>query len=97
MEILKEYAEYIVGIPSTIIATVISIWIFRRQHNNKKLKYIILANEEILNYNHEIADKIKIEYEGKEISKLSMLKIAIWNKGSSPIPKSDFETNISIT
>jgi hypothetical protein len=60
MEIFKDYAEYIVGIPSFIVATILAIWIYRQQNLMKKLSFTILANEEIINYTDDIKDELGI-------------------------------------
>jgi hypothetical protein len=96
MEFINEYAEYIVGIPSLLIATVLSIWIHRKENKKKKLNYFIIANEEILTYSDEIKDNVKIKYEGKTIKKLFIIIIRVWNKGGIPIKKDDFEGNIVV-
>jgi hypothetical protein len=96
MDIWKEYSDYIVGIPTFLIGTLVTFWVFRRQTQKKKLSYLILTNEELLKYSDDLKDKIEVKYENRIINKLYLTVIRITNDGNTPIMKGDFEGNLSI-
>lgn len=96
MDVLKDYGEYIVGIPLGILTLWVTLWIYGKQIQKKKLSYIILANEEILKYSDDIMGKIEVKYEGKIVNKLFITVVRVLNNGNIPIQKSDFEGNLTI-
>lgn len=90
------YGEYIVGIPALIIGTAVTIWIFIRQKNIKKLEYRIIANESLLSYHKDLEKDLVILFKDKKIDNLAFLLLEFENTGNISIIKSDFDSNLDI-
>lgn len=97
MELIKDYAEYIVGVPSLIIAALISMWIFKRQNKQKKLEYEVVTNEQVIGFSEHLKNDVEVSYQGNIIEALHMSILKVINTGNVPLLSSDFEQPLEIT
>lgn len=92
MEALKDWAEWLVGIPAIFV----TVWIYWKQTSTKKLTAKIVSRP-ILNIKYEeIKKELKISYKDNLFDSIFLTSIHFENKGNAPIKKDDFEGNIII-
>ncbi|MPR35137.1 hypothetical protein [Salmonirosea aquatica] len=92
----KEWADYIIGIPTFIISTLLAFWIYKKQSFKKELSYFVKDKISLININSEYRNRFKIQFDSKIINDLSLITIEIINTGNQPILKSDFENDIEL-
>jgi hypothetical protein len=86
-----------VGVVLAIIALLVTIVIFIVQRKKKRLSYQVISLTSLLGLKEEIAGKIKVLYEGNEVTNVHLFEIKLINTGNQPIASSDFERPICIS
>ena len=92
IEILKDWAEWLVGIPAIIL----TVWIYWKQTRTKKLTAKINSRTILNIYHEEIKKEVKIYYKDTLVETVFLTSIYFNNNGNAPIKKDDFEGNIII-
>lgn len=87
----------IVAIAAAIVATVLSILIYRWQKARKRISWQLTANSRLLTVSEELNQKLEVRYEGIPVKDVSVLLIRISNTGNQPVTASDVERPISIS
>lgn len=85
-------APIIIGVLT--IFTSILLWVFQRK--TKKLSYEILSEVNLLSYEEEISERLKIFFDNEPVQNLSLIFIRILNSGHIPITSPDYETSINL-
>lgn len=94
-ELLKEYSDYIIGIPSFITATLLTIYIFLKQKQKKSLACSIDSYYDIIS--NDIKNTgLQVFYNHIEYKEVCMLIFGISNDGDIPIEKINFEKPIDL-
>src|SRR5688500_17426637 len=84
------------GAIGSILAIVISLYVYRRQKNVKSLSYEILSENPLLSVDAELQGKIQVLYNGNPLENIHLILIRFTNDGNIPILASDYENNNSI-
>ena len=92
----SDYSEYIVGIPTFILSSMIAYWIFKKQVQKKELSYKIANPIQLVNIKSNFKNRFEVFFDKKKIQDLSLLSIEFINTGNQPIKKEDFEGGITL-
>ena len=88
--------QFLIGALIAVVTVVISIIIYFKQRNCKKLSYEILSNTAIMSTEEKIKDDIQLSYKGKVVKDVKLLVLRIFNSGNLPVVSADYEKPISI-
>jgi hypothetical protein len=80
-----------------IVAIVVAFYIFWLERPHKAVSYEYLAISSLLSTQAEMDPKIKVLYDGVEVSNVNLFILRIWNSGNEPITVADFAQPILIT
>jgi hypothetical protein len=97
LDYLRDPLWQFVGVLITILTILVTIWIYKRQKNQKSLSYEILSESLLLRVEDELKGKVKILYEDKPVQKVHLIVLKTINSGNIPILTSDYETPITYT
>lgn len=92
---LKEYGEYIVGIPACILALWFAYFIYHLQKNTKSLTYQVLSNYRLI-VDNKYHEQLKIHFQDEQLENVNLFVIKFKNSGNIPIEKEDFEKPIKV-
>jgi len=87
---LRDAIWQFIGAALSLVAILISIYIYIAQQKRKSLTYDIITLTPLLTVQEELVGKVKITYEGKQIQKAYLLVIKVLDDGNTPILPSDF-------
>lgn len=82
--------------PIGVVATILIGYFTLRPRRKKSLSYDVTFNEKIVSSAQGILDGIEIRYHGTQVNDVRMIVIRIWNSGTVPILRSDFDKPIYI-
>lgn len=88
--------QFFIGAFIAIVTIAISIVIYFKQRNRKKLSYEILSCTDILSTEENIEDDVQLSYKGKIVEDVKLLVLRIFNSGNLPVVSVDYEKPISI-
>lgn len=71
-----------------IITILVAVWAVRKNHNKSKPSYIKIHNN-IFEDNFDAQGKLRISFDGTELSSCSVSKVLIWNDGDKAIRSTD--------
>lgn len=94
IEVLRDPMWQFIG---GVLAIATTFLIYYLQRQSKSLSYEILAKNRLLTINEELEGRIKILFDNKPTSDISLLSIKIFNSGNIAIPTSDYEHPISLS
>lgn len=95
-DILINFSDYIVLIPSVILGGIVAYWIYLKQKVNKLLSYEVISSNNVIQIDTSYKDSIRVFFEEKEIDNLWIKIIKFENRGNVPIEKKDFHDPITI-
>lgn len=75
----------IIGIPGLVLAAIaipVSLWIYFKQKNKKRLEYKVIANERLLSYHKDLEKELEITFKGERINNLLLLNLKFINSGN---------------
>lgn len=93
-------ANFIVNIFIAIIsvaALCVAVLAYLKQRNRKEITYEVISDTSVLSVKKEVKDKVKILFDGKDVSNSRLVILRIWNSGTVPIMDADFKENQPIT
>jgi hypothetical protein len=79
-----------------LIAIVVTVVFYFLQRKRKEISFRILYQIDLLSRNEQLENKVKILYEGVEVTNIQILTIKVVNSGNIPIVKSDFDTPLKL-
>lgn len=86
----------IVAIAAAVVATALSILIYRWQKARKRISWQLTANNRLLTVSEELDQKLEVRYEGIPVKDVSVLLVRISNTGNQPVTALDVERPIAI-
>lgn len=88
--------QFLIGALIAIVTIIVSIAIYFKQRNRKRLSYEILSNTALLSVEEEVKNEIQLSYKGKAIEGVKLVVLRIFNSGNVPVVSTDYEKPISI-
>ncbi|GEM_PF-5931501 len=67
-----EYSDYIVGIPTFILSSLVAYWIFKKQVQKKELSYKIFNPIQLVNIKSNFKNRFEVFFDKKKIQDLSL-------------------------
>lgn len=89
MALLRDGVWQSIGAILGFIAIIVSVWIFYRQRQVKRLDYTVTTLSSFLPTN--VQGNLRLIFDGKDLSNPYIAFIRIQNQGNVPIPKIDYE------
>lgn len=88
--------QFIILVIIAIVTIIVSIIIYFKQRNRKKLSYEILSNTALLTLEEETKNDIQLSYKGTVVEGVKFLLLRIFNSGNLPIVSADYDKPIRI-
>ena len=88
--------QFLIGASIAIIAIVVSVILYFKQLNRKRLSYEILSDTSLLTTDEETKNEIRLTYKNEPIEKVRLIVLRIFNSGNVPVESEDYEEPISI-
>jgi hypothetical protein len=96
-EILRDPGwQFLVGSLLAVVTIIVSVAVYMKQRQRKRLSYQIVSNTPLLSVEEEIKKDLVIQYKGKEVKEVDLLVVRIVNTGNIPIDKKDFDRPITL-
>jgi hypothetical protein len=96
MDISENPLEF-AGFLLALVTIVVTIVIYMRQRQRKKVSYTVLSSVPLLSVKEEIKGNLQILFNGKPIQQVQLVEVKIINSGNIPIQKTDYEHPISLS
>jgi hypothetical protein len=84
-----------IGLLAVLAATLIPIYIYRRQKNRKEIMYQVISDAPIASINEEVKDRVKILFDSNPVTDMNLLVLKAWNSGSVAVKRDDFDEPIT--
>lgn len=83
-----------IGVIVSILALVITIFIYLFQKRKKEISYEVISNNALLTTREKLAGKLKVLYDEHEVENVRFLIIKLCNTGNIGVPSEDYERPI---
>lgn len=96
-DILRDPIWQFVGVILSFAALFFTFYFYKKQFSSKRLSYDIRTSTSVLSVRADMKGKLKVLFEGKEVSNVQLLIIRLLNSGDMSIVPSDFEQPVSLS
>lgn len=97
LELLRDSVWQFIGAFMALVAILVSLFIFFKQSQRKRVSYDVLADIPLLTIKEENALGLQISFRDEAVSKPCLFFLRIHNTGSAPITYDDYEQSIQLT
>jgi hypothetical protein len=94
MDFLRDPLWQFIGVIVAIIATGVSILLYLKSRNIKRLAYEVISNTPIISIKDEVKGDVQVLFKGKPIKDARLVVLRLWNNGNASISSSDYEDPI---
>jgi hypothetical protein len=96
MKFLKDPIWQFVGVIVSIIAIVVTWYVYVDERPYKNLRVEILSNDPLISINSDVAKEIQVLYKNSPVESLSLILLKFENTGNEPIREIDYSEPIRI-
>jgi hypothetical protein len=93
----RDPAWQFVGVLLALAAIVLSVWIYLRQKQQRRIAYQRLAGVNVVTVKEHMAGRVTVLFDGTPVKSMHVVTMHIWNSGSLPIVASDFIEPLSLS
>ena len=86
-----------VGVVFALFAIVLSLIVFFKQRQRKRLDYDILSSTPLLSVREDIRGRVEILFDKQPVEEVQLFIVKLTNTGNIPITKHDFEEPVTLT
>ncbi|CAH0165171.1 hypothetical protein [Microbacterium sp. Bi128] len=88
--------ELLVSVVGIVIATVISVWTYRKMNPKRQLRYRVEASP-LLAAGAGAGDRLTIALEGRPVTAPQIVTLSLWSSGTADIASSAFDAGTPLT
>lgn len=88
--------ELLVSVLGIVIATVISVWTYRKMNPKRQLRYRVEASP-LLAAGAGAGDRLTIALEGRPVTAPQIVTLSLWSSGRADIASSAFDAGMPLT
>ena len=96
LELLRDSVWQFIGALLALIAIAVSLVVFHKQNQRKRVSYEVLADIPVLTIKEENALGLQISFRGEAVEKPGLFFLRIHNSGNTPITSADYEHPIQV-
>lgn len=96
MDFARDPAWQFMGVVLAMIAVAVSVWIFWRQQQVKRINFAVERSANLLAIADEVRHRIEVRYDGRVVSDLRVTEFRVSNSGSIPIAPGDYVEALKI-
>ena len=86
----------VVAVLAAVVGAIVIIVDYLKQRYRKSVSYRILAETQLLSVKSELKEKLKINYESKEVENVSLVQVEVFNSGNLPVQDKEYDIPITI-
>ena len=90
-ELLRDPVWQFVGAALGLLALIVSVVSVMVYRNRKRLSYEVVTHTRLLTVDEEIEGRVKVTYDGHQVSGVRMVIVHLHNSGNVPIEKEDYD------
>jgi hypothetical protein len=85
------------SLTAAIIGATIAIWIYQRQRSKKEISYQIISDAAVLSIHQTLANRVKIELDGKPVKEVTLVVFKVSNTGNTAVDDKDYKESLTFT
>jgi hypothetical protein len=90
VEFIRDPAWQFIGVLFALLAVVVSLWVFWRQQQVKRIHFAVERSANLLAIAEEVRHRIEVRYDDRTVSDLRVTEFSISNSGTIPIVPTDY-------